>query len=71
MFSRKKKLEMLSYDSEKEYPVLMCSICHGEQVAGFKDRKTGHFREIMLIRSAQELEEFKQRCGITEIGREY
>ena len=71
LFSKKKKTEFLSYDREKEYPVLRCSICNGEQVAGFKDRKTGHFREITLIRTDEELETFKQQCQVTEIPREY
>ena len=56
LFSKKKKAESLSFDPEKEYPVLRCSICNGEQV---------------LIRNEQELEEFKQRCNITEIVKEY
>ena len=33
LFSKKKAAEPLSYDREKEYPVLHCSIFHGEQVA--------------------------------------
>ena len=32
LFSKKKKAESLSFDPEKEYPVLRCSICNGEQV---------------------------------------
>jgi hypothetical protein len=71
LFSKKKKPDSLSFDPEKEYPVLRCSICNGEQVAGFRNRATGHFTEVTLIRNAQELEEFKQRCNITEIAKEY
>lgn len=71
LFSKKKKAESLSFDPEKEYPVLRCSICNGEQVAGFRDRATGHFTEVTLIRNEQELEEYKQRCNITEIVKEY
>ena len=71
LFSKKKPVEPLSYDREKEYPVLHCSICNGEQVAGFKNRDTGHFREITLIRTPAELETFMKQCGITEIAKEY
>ena len=39
------------YDPETERPVIRASICTGEQVAGFKNKTTGAFREIMLIRS--------------------
>ena len=71
LFSKKKAVEPLSYDRENEYPVLHCSICNGEQVAGFKDRKTGHFREITLIRTPDELETFMKQCGVTQVPREY
>ena len=71
-FTKKKAAEPLVYDREKEYPVLHCSICNGEQVAGFKNRETGHFTEVTLIRGSRELEEFKNQYGITEeIAKEY
>ena len=47
-----------------EKPVLRCSICTGEQVAGFQDLHTGHFTEVQLIRSPQELQAFRSRYGI-------
>ena len=59
------------YDPEQQIPVLKCSICNGEQVAGFKDKKTGHFTEVAFIRSPQELEEFLQSYGIENITKEY
>lgn len=70
-FTKKKVAEPLVYDREKEYPVLHCSICNGEQVAGFKNRDTGHFREITLIRTPAELDTFMKQCGISEITKEY
>ena len=48
------------YDREQYKPVLKCSICTGEQVAGFKDTNSGKFEEVMLIRNEKELESFKQ-----------
>ena len=53
-----------AYDREKLKPMIRCSICTGEQVAGFRDRKTGHFEEVALIRKEQDLEEFRRRYGI-------
>ena len=46
-------------------PAIRCSICTGEQVAGFRDPETGRFEEIMLLRSPADLESFKERYGIT------
>ena len=38
-----------TYDRENQKPVIRCSICTGEQVAGFKGIHDGTFEEIMLI----------------------
>ena len=61
MFGKKKAS---SYDSTAQKPVLRCSICTGEKVAGFQDLHTGHFTEVQLIRSPQELQAFRSRYGI-------
>ena len=73
MFGKKKKTEEtdMKFDSAKQKAVLRCSICTGEQVAGFKDNITGNFEEIMLIRNAADLEQFMRQYGITEIKKEY
>ena len=54
-------------------PVIRASICTGEEVAaGFKDIRTGKIEEIMLIRSSEDLEKFKEIYEITEeIAKEY
>ncbi len=70
MFFRNKSKKK-TYDSENKKPVLRCSICTGEQVAGFKDLQTGKFEEVMLIRNDRELSEFKDMYGIKEISKEY
>ena len=68
----KKKIVTQSYDMENKKPVIKASICYGEQVAGFKDIHTGKIEEVMLIKSPQDLEEFKAVYGITEvIAKEY
>ena len=73
MFGRK-KIEKGSYDREMLQPMIRCSICTGEQVAGFRDRRNGSFREVMLIRSEKDLAAFRRRYGIKEneeIPKEY
>jgi hypothetical protein len=40
-------------------------------VAGFKDRRTGRFREYRMLRSSQEIEEFRILCGVDEVLKEY
>ena len=71
LFSKKKAAEEMEYDRAHEIPVLRCSICNGEQVAGFRELRTGHFREYMVIRSSTELEDFRIRCGADRIPKEY
>ena len=65
MFFRK-KVKKETYDRELLKPVIRVSICTGEQTAGFKELKGGKFREVMLIRDDEDLEEFKERYGINE-----
>lgn len=75
IFSMKKNKGVDSFpaDFDKELfkPVLKCSICTGEQVAGFKNLATGKFEEVTLIRNERELALFKEQYGISEIGKEY
>lgn len=63
--------EDISFDPDKQIAVIKCSICTGEQVAGFKSKEDGHFTEVMLIRGAKDLEVFKEIYNITEIKKEY
>ncbi len=67
----KKRVQQADYDRENWRPVLKCSICNGEQVAGFKNIRTGEFREECFIRNALELEAFKQKYKIEELHKEY
>lgn len=71
MFGRKKEVKPLEYDREKKTPVIRCSICNGEQVGGLKDKDTGAFRELMVIRSAQDLAAFEKMVGKSDIPKEY
>ncbi|MBR2853655.1 MAG: aspartate dehydrogenase [Clostridia bacterium] len=45
-------------------PVIRCSICTGEQVAGFKRKKDGTFEEVMLLRDEGDLRQFREQYGI-------
>ncbi len=71
LFKKSKPKQTAVYDVETEKPVLKCSICNGEQVAGFKNLHTGVFREIMLIRNPADLQHFKEMYDITEVTKEY
>ena len=70
--SGKKNLsETVPYDPERQIPVLKCSICTGERVAGFKDTETGHITEVMVIRSYDDLRYFRKHYGIDTLKEEY
>ena len=73
MFGRKTYAtkQNASYDKENQIPILKCSICNGERVAGFKNIHTGMFEEIMFIKTDRDLEEFKSKYGVETIGKEY
>lgn len=66
IFHRKTRQAAAGYDATEKTPVIRCSICTGEQVAGFRRKRDGSFEEIMLIRNEDELRRFKALYGITE-----
>lgn len=68
---KKKAAHKKQYDKENLRPVLKCSICNGEQVAGFKNIHTGKFEEIMLIRSESDLDTFMKIYDIDTVTKEY
>ena len=61
----------MKYNPETQFPVLRCSICTGEQVAGFKDKQTGHFTEVMLIQDKRDLDTFLKIYNIDSVTKEY
>lgn len=63
---RKKPPVKKEYDRANQKPVLHCSICTGEQVAGFKDPVSGKFDDLMLIRDSGDLEAFLSRYQVAE-----
>lgn len=66
MFGRRKKQTASSYDKGNKIPVIRCSICTGEQVAGFKDPASGKFEELMLLRDNRDFQEFLRRYQVEE-----
>ena len=70
-FSKKNNSYKIEYDVETQSPVIKCSICNGERIAGFKDKHTGHFTEVMLIRNDSDLEKFMKTYGLTSVSKEY
>lgn len=72
LFGKKKvATPIVEYDPEKQRAVLKCSICNGEQVAGFKDKQTGHFTEVMLIKNGQDLDAFMEMYDLAAVTKEY
>ena len=61
----KKAAARIRYDETVCTPVIRCSICTGEQVAGFRRKDTGTFEEVMLIRDEADLQAFRDTYGIT------
>ncbi len=64
MFAKRKKEESVLYDEKNWKPVLKCSICNGERVAGFLNVKNGEFREENFIRDEADLQIFKKKYNI-------
>ena len=64
-FKAAKKPSAPPFDPAAEEPAIRCSICTGEQVAGFRHEDTGRFEEVMLLRGPGDLEAFKKRYGLT------
>ena len=62
LFGKKKQVPV--HDRKDGTPVIRCSICTGEQVAGFHRKDDGVFEEVMLIRSEADLQAFRDAYGI-------
>ena len=69
--TKTERFENELFNPETHYAVIRSSICTGEKVAGFKDRKTGQFTDVMLIRSQKEIDEFKRKYNVDSIKTEY
>lgn len=68
---RQKSNSTSAFDPKQQKAVMRCSICTGEQVAGFQDIHTGKFEEVMLIRGEADLRHFKEQYGVEEVTKIY
>ncbi len=69
--SLKSSKEVVTYDKENWKPVMRCSICNGEKVAGLKNIRTGEFRGGTLIKDEKDLKNFMKKYGVEEVIKEY
>ena len=67
----KKKEPELSFDPATQEPAVRRSICTGEMTAGFIDRRTGKFTDLMLLNGLRDLEQFKKDVGTEDIKEIY
>ena len=65
-FKKTKEARKPPFDPDTEEPAIRCSICTGEQVAGFRNKSTGHFREVALLKTPKDLENFKKDYVVSE-----
>ncbi len=59
------------YDENIHEAVIRCSICTGEQVAGFRSREDGSFVGVMVIQSEKDLENFKRLYRVDDVRKIY
>ena len=72
LFSRRNEEPVKKhYDPEKQKPAIRCSICTGEQVAGFRNRHSGQFTAVTLITGPADLQDFCSRYGVSDPKRIY
>ena len=63
--------EKIAYDPETQYAVIRSSICTGEKVAGFKNKKNGQFTEVMVIRTPEDEARFRKIFELDTVKTEY
>ena len=66
-----KRQPRLQYDPQTQQPAVRRSICTGEMTAGFIDRRTGKFTDLMLLNGLRDLEQFKKDVGTEDIKEIY
>ena len=54
------------YDRKLYDPVIHASICTGEKAVGFRNKETGKFEEVMLLKSEKDMEIFLKKYGLKE-----
>ncbi len=66
IFSRRREQSdpLAAFPPDRFEPVVRSSICTGERVACMRDRESGRLREVMLIRTGEDLEAFCKAYGL-------
>ena len=67
----KKKSKAIPYDPATQQPAVRKSICTGEMTAGFIDKQTGKFVDLMRVDGQAGLEAFKKEIGADEVKEIY
>ncbi len=67
MFFKKRPLRQAQWDPATQTPAIRCSICTGEQVAGFINRESGSFCAIQLLRDEDDLQAFRDAYGLGDM----
>ncbi len=62
-----KKDDSIPYDPARQEPAVRRSICTGEMTAGFIDRETGQFHDLMRLDGPAALEDFRRRTGVESL----
>ena len=65
------RFETEPFDPGEQYAVIRASICTGEKVAGFRNKKDGSFTEVMMIRTPEDERKFKEMYKIDTLKTEY
>ena len=67
----RRKKQTVPFDPKTQYAVIRSSICTGEKAAGFRDLNGERFVEVMLIRSPEDVEQFKSLYKLDTVKTEY
>ncbi|MGN0777581.1 MAG: hypothetical protein ACI4MJ_00390 [Aristaeellaceae bacterium] len=63
--------EDIPFDPQRQDAVLRVSSWTGESIAGFRDRVSGAFTEVMVIRSPEDARRFMRLYRLESLCREY
>ena len=66
-FAKRRPAETRPWNSARQTPAIRCSICTGEQEAGFIDRETGAFTGVMLLEDDRDLQDFRETYGLGDM----
>ncbi|MBP3655159.1 MAG: aspartate dehydrogenase [Clostridia bacterium] len=59
--------QRIAYDPQTQEPAVRRSICTGEMTAGFIDKQTGQFTDVMRLDGQKGLDAFCRSVGTDEV----